>query len=284
MWQREQKASSSEPGRETVYLPVPMSNVEAHSPLLAKGLCAALAVPSGGSGVSHSPCAEVALRKRKKGGAPDRIAPGVRHHRTVPFVEDLLVAGLALPRAVFLLPVLLVGRRKCLRLSKHVGRGLRKTVGNVVQLALVRLVVNQGAGGQRGGQERCQFQGFPFPLIIALLHEVCVWAVSHDGMPCNRSYARIGSLHGTSGALPRLRMNIRKRSADISRGDRNLSEADSWGFPDRWHDQQIKVQPVATQSNSMAIGLSTLVVHFARTDSNTRKGTTQFTSRLSANR
>src|SRR3954451_22315802 len=66
MWQREQKESRSDPGRETVYLPVPISKVEEHSPLLAKGLCAALAVPSGGSGVSHSPCAEVERESARK--------------------------------------------------------------------------------------------------------------------------------------------------------------------------------------------------------------------------
>src|SRR3954467_1076782 len=66
MWQREQKESSSDPGRETVYLPVPRSKVEAHSPACAKGLCVALGVPSGGSGVSHSPFAEVARARSKK--------------------------------------------------------------------------------------------------------------------------------------------------------------------------------------------------------------------------
>src|SRR5205807_7189496 len=65
MWQREQKASSSEPGRETLYFSVRISKVEEHSPLLAKGLCIALSVPSGGSGVSHSPCAETALERAK---------------------------------------------------------------------------------------------------------------------------------------------------------------------------------------------------------------------------
>src|SRR5579864_3242701 len=59
MWQREQKASSSEPGRERVYFRVPRSKVELHSPWLAKGLWVAFSVPSGGCGVSHSPLAEV---------------------------------------------------------------------------------------------------------------------------------------------------------------------------------------------------------------------------------
>src|SRR2546421_11308969 len=66
MWQREQKASSNEPGRETLYFSVPMSNVEEHSPLFANGLWTAFSVPSGGSGVSHSPWAETALESAKK--------------------------------------------------------------------------------------------------------------------------------------------------------------------------------------------------------------------------
>src|ERR1044071_7642071 len=60
MWQREQKKSSNDPGRDNLYFSVPISKVEEHSSLLAKGLCLAFAVPSGGSGVSHSPLAEVA--------------------------------------------------------------------------------------------------------------------------------------------------------------------------------------------------------------------------------
>src|SRR5882672_1900216 len=66
MWQREQKKSSNDPGRDTLYFSVPRSKVEEHSPLLANGLCTALAVPSGGSGVSHSPLAEVARAKARK--------------------------------------------------------------------------------------------------------------------------------------------------------------------------------------------------------------------------
>src|SRR5260221_12739475 len=66
MWQREQKKSSKDPGRDTLYFSVPRSKVEEHSPLLAKGLCTALAVPSGVSGVSHSPLAEVARAKARK--------------------------------------------------------------------------------------------------------------------------------------------------------------------------------------------------------------------------
>src|SRR5215472_6265991 len=68
MWQREQKKSSREPERDTVYLPVPMSKVDEHSPGLAKGLIVALGVPSGGSGVSHSPFAEV-FRARNRNAA-----------------------------------------------------------------------------------------------------------------------------------------------------------------------------------------------------------------------
>src|SRR5215472_11292271 len=65
MWQREQKKSNNDPGRDTLYFSVPMSNVEEHSPLFAKGLWLALGVPSGGSGVSHSPLAEVARESRR---------------------------------------------------------------------------------------------------------------------------------------------------------------------------------------------------------------------------
>src|SRR5581483_2926643 len=66
MWQREQKKSRSEPGRDTVYFSVPRLNVDEHSSLLAKGLCVALGVPSGGLGVSHSPLAEVARASARK--------------------------------------------------------------------------------------------------------------------------------------------------------------------------------------------------------------------------
>src|SRR6266700_2079995 len=66
MWQREQKKSSKDPGRDTLYFSVPRSKVDEHSPLLAKGLWTALGVPSGGSGVSHSPLAEVARASPRK--------------------------------------------------------------------------------------------------------------------------------------------------------------------------------------------------------------------------
>src|SRR5215510_60170 len=65
MWQREQNASSSEPGRDSVTCSVPMSNSEAHSPSLAKGLWCDLAVPSGGAGVSHSQLVD-AVRARSR--------------------------------------------------------------------------------------------------------------------------------------------------------------------------------------------------------------------------
>src|SRR6266540_7509845 len=66
MWQREQKKSSTDPGLESVCLPVPMSKVEAHSPATAKGLSFALGVPSGGSGVPQSPLVEVARARSRK--------------------------------------------------------------------------------------------------------------------------------------------------------------------------------------------------------------------------
>src|SRR5450432_4558455 len=75
MWQREQKASRIEPGRDMVYFAVPISNSDAHSPGLAKGLWLARGVPSGGSGVSHSPLAEVARAEYRK--APRQV--GSRH-------------------------------------------------------------------------------------------------------------------------------------------------------------------------------------------------------------
>src|ERR1041384_3649151 len=75
MWQREQNASSSEPGRDSVTFSVPMSNSEAHSPFLANGLWCAFSVPSGGDGGAHWPWVDRAR-------ASSRYAPrhtGSRH-------------------------------------------------------------------------------------------------------------------------------------------------------------------------------------------------------------
>src|SRR5260370_4624040 len=66
MWQREQKKSRSKPWRKTVYFSVRRLNVEEHSHWFAKGLCAALRVQSGGSGVSHSPLSEVPRASARK--------------------------------------------------------------------------------------------------------------------------------------------------------------------------------------------------------------------------
>src|SRR5215831_16896489 len=66
MWQREQKASSSEPGRETVYLSLPMLNSDAQSLPLAKGLSADRGVPSGGCGMSQLPWVDTIFDSRKK--------------------------------------------------------------------------------------------------------------------------------------------------------------------------------------------------------------------------
>src|SRR3982750_2318775 len=66
MWQREQNASSSEPGRDTVNFWVPMSNSEAHSPSLANGLCLALGVPSGGWGTPQWPSVETPRDSSRK--------------------------------------------------------------------------------------------------------------------------------------------------------------------------------------------------------------------------
>src|SRR6476646_7936476 len=52
----------------------------------------------------------------------------------------------------------------------------------------------------------------------------------------------------------------KKQKRNASPGDGNLSEPDSWGLPDRWHDQQIKVQPVTTQKQ-----YSNRFEHFAGT-------------------
>src|SRR5256885_4468318 len=65
MWQREQKPSKSEPGRETEYDDVPMSNSLAHVPGLAKGFGLARGVPSGGSGVSQLPWVETARASKR---------------------------------------------------------------------------------------------------------------------------------------------------------------------------------------------------------------------------
>jgi hypothetical protein len=66
MWQREQNASSKEPGRDTSNFLAPMSKDDAHRPGIANGLCGALGVWSGGAGVSHSPFVEVARASSRK--------------------------------------------------------------------------------------------------------------------------------------------------------------------------------------------------------------------------
>src|SRR5262249_32928903 len=66
MWQREQNASSSDPGRDTVNLPSPMSKDDAHCPGSANGLWLERAVPSGGDGVSHSPLVDTARASKRK--------------------------------------------------------------------------------------------------------------------------------------------------------------------------------------------------------------------------
>jgi hypothetical protein len=91
--------------------------------------------------------------QRQKCRSPHRISPCVGHHGTVPFVENLFVAGLALPGAVFLLPVVMEGRRKRLSFGHDIRRRFRQTVGDIVQLALVRLEVDQGAGSKGSGHE-----------------------------------------------------------------------------------------------------------------------------------
>src|SRR5262245_53850346 len=65
MWQREQKPSSSDPGRDSVWLRVPRSNRVAHSPGSENGLWLDFSEPSGGDGVSHSPCVEVCRADRR---------------------------------------------------------------------------------------------------------------------------------------------------------------------------------------------------------------------------
>src|SRR5262249_30328759 len=117
--------------------------------------------------------------------------------------------------AVFLLPMIVERGRIRLRFCHNVRRGFGKAIGNVVQLVLIGLVVDQGAAGQRGGQKNGQLESPP----VAVDHHgstsrssaaancsFCEW-------PCQRSYARIGSFRGTSDALPRLRVKIRKSKA-----------------------------------------------------------------------
>src|ERR1700733_6492346 len=65
MWQREQNASSSEPGRDSVTCSEPMSKLEAHSPGLANGLRSAFSLPSGGAGVSQLPLVDVTRASRR---------------------------------------------------------------------------------------------------------------------------------------------------------------------------------------------------------------------------
>src|SRR6185295_5998431 len=66
MWQRAQKPSRSDPGRDVVCRPSPTSKVDAHSEPRAKGLWRAFGVPSGGAGASHSPLVEVARAASRK--------------------------------------------------------------------------------------------------------------------------------------------------------------------------------------------------------------------------
>src|SRR6476661_9189262 len=65
MWHCEQKPSSSDPGREVVAWPAPVSKLEVQSPA-AKGLTRLRAVPSGGEGASQSPAVEVCRAASRK--------------------------------------------------------------------------------------------------------------------------------------------------------------------------------------------------------------------------
>src|SRR5262249_50257295 len=59
MWQRAQKPSRSEPGRDSVWRPEPRSKLELHCPSFANGLWRARSVASGGGGTPQSPFVEV---------------------------------------------------------------------------------------------------------------------------------------------------------------------------------------------------------------------------------
>src|SRR5215217_2117246 len=65
MWQRAQKSSSSEPEPDVVWVVAPMLKVEVQS-ALAKGLICALAVPSGGLGMSQPPSVAVSRAISRK--------------------------------------------------------------------------------------------------------------------------------------------------------------------------------------------------------------------------
>ena len=67
-------------------------------------------------------------RRQQKRRAPRRIAPRVRHHRSVPLVEDARVAVAALARVIDPLPVLLERRRDVRRFRRHVRRRFRDAV------------------------------------------------------------------------------------------------------------------------------------------------------------
>src|SRR5437870_4876414 len=118
------------------------------------------------------------------------------------------MAGLALPRAVLLLPVIMVRgwERRCFR--HHIWRRFRKTVWNFVQLALVRLTVHQCACGQGGNEQRREFEGLAVPVDhhCATPRSLPCTGWWWTGV-CERSYARTGSCTGVSGALPALRTN-----------------------------------------------------------------------------
>src|SRR5262249_12566784 len=123
------------------------------------------------------------------------------------------MTGLALSRTVLLLPMIVVRRRKSLRLRHHVWRSLGQTIGNIVQFLLVWLIVDQGAGGQCGGQQGRQFKRPSVSIDHWLYSTRLAWARSGPARRCVRSKLRTGSFWGTSDTRAALRTNTRNTRA-----------------------------------------------------------------------
>src|SRR5262249_29442263 len=132
-------------------------------------------------------------------------------HGAIPLVKNLLMAGLALSGAVFLLPMIVEWRWISLRFGKHVGRSFRKTIGDIVQLFLIGLVIDQCARGQRCGQQRPKLETLAVSISIA--HCATPWILEWAGSSCVKlricSKAKTGSFRGTASA----RLNVRTKTA-----------------------------------------------------------------------
>src|SRR6476620_704667 len=123
------------------------------------------------------------------------------------------MAGLALPRTVFLFPVIVVRGRECLCFRHDIRRCFRQPVRDIVQLALVRLIVNQGAGCKSGGHQRHEFESLAVPIDHCATPRSLGCTAGWWVGTWDRSKARMGSCTGTNGALLALRVNTRNNSA-----------------------------------------------------------------------